>query len=164
MILFAIGMIPALPLCFCVWTWFQWKERKGLAGHLLPAVGWLSVWSFVAAIAQLIYHAVKTTGQTFELEDLPAMLPFSWWVLLGGHSVQLVFEETAKAVTGHRQMTMIDNWPYYVVLTYAQTLVLAGLAAWRSRGRSWSDPLLVLLGILVLANGALGLRWPWWGS
>lgn len=162
--LFAIGLVPLVPLLFCVWTWWSWKERRGFAGHLLPAVGWLTLWAFPAAVAQLLDQGLGHGRSSFDLADLARMAPFSWWVLLGGHTVQLAFEETAQAVTGHRQMTMIDNWPYYAALTYAQTLLVGAAAAWRSRDRSWSDPLLVALGILVLTNAALGLRWPWWGS
>lgn len=92
-------------------------------------------------------------------------LPFSWWVPLGGRSVQSVFEATVEALTGHRPSTMIDNWPYYAALAYVQTAALGAVCAARLRaGRSSLAPVCLVSGLAVLANACLGARWPWWGT
>ena len=90
--------------------------------------------------------------------------PLAWWVLLGGASVQYVFEATVRDVFGSRQSTM-SHPQWYLLLAAAQVAVLAFVVAMRLRRRArWTDPVVLVVGALVLLNAILGADWPWWGT
>ncbi|MFN0243022.1 MAG: hypothetical protein ACKVWV_09045 [Planctomycetota bacterium] len=161
--LIVLGLVPCVPLIWCTWRFVRRPRAPRFVGRLGQAVGLLALWTWVAVVAQLVYLVVKQSS--LSVLDALATTTFSWWVLLGGASVQAVFEETAKDVTGHRQWTMIDNWHYYVALTAVQTLVLAAILAWRwKKPRKRFDPAVVAVVVLVVGNALAGITWPWWGT
>jgi len=165
--LFLFGLVPCLPLLWCAWRYLRRERAEAFGGRWTQAVGLLGLWTLVASVAQLVAASLdwiwKSTS--FDLGNAPGMLVFSWWVLLGGWSVQTVFEETAKDLTGHRRDTMMDNAHYYLALTAVQTLVLALVVAWRWRQpRERSDPLVATVCLLVLTNALAGIAFPYWGT
>lgn len=161
--LFALGLVPCIPLSWCAWRYLRRARASSFVGRLAQAVGLLALWCWVAVIAQSVYLVV--TQSSISVFDAMATTTFSWWVLLGGTSVQSIFEKTAKSLTGHRQSTMMDDWYYYAALTAVQTVALAAVVAWRWRGeRKASDPVVVALVALVVGNALAGMTWPWWGT
>lgn len=164
-----LGLLPCLPLMIGVWCWARPSRdpnaRRSVLASFAWGVGWLSACALPAVAYQAALQLSGSLPTSFEAGDVARGLPFSWWVLLGGESVQSLFEATAKDLTGHRQTTMLDNWPYYAALTYVQVALGGGLVAVRRRlGRGTLDPWVLLLGLAVVVNGCLGARWPWWGS
>ena len=130
-------------------------------------MGWLAVWAWPTHIWQMATEE-QIGGRIMSMDDLwEWVIGFTlpWPVHLGGATVAAVFENTAKAVSGHRQSTLIDNLPWWLVLTGIQTAFIAWafVARWRQRA-SLRDPVLVALGALVLANSLVNAEWPWWGS
>lgn len=162
-ILFALGLVPCLPLIWCAWRFLRRPRAERFAGRLGQGVGLLALWTWVAVVAQCLYLVAKHAS--ISAFDGIAATTFSWWVLLGGASVQAVFEETAKRVTGHRRDTLLDNWHYYAALTAAQTIALAVILAWRwTRPRGRFDPVVAIPVVLVVGNALAGITWPWWGT
>jgi hypothetical protein len=87
------------------------------------------------------------------------------WVLLGGGVVQQVFEASARAISGHRQSTMVDNWAIYYGYTLIWVLPFAVLVASRLGKPNWrTDRVLRIVGATLLLNALAGVGWPWWGS
>lgn len=161
--MFVLGLVPCVPLIWCTWRFVRRLRAPRFAGRLAQAVGLLALWTWVAVLAQSVYLVV--TQSSISVLDALATTTFAWWVLLGGASVQTLFEETAKDVTGHRQSTMIDNWHYYMALTAVQTVLLASFVAWRwKKPRERFDPLVAALVVLVVGNALAGVTWPWWGT
>jgi hypothetical protein len=161
--LFALGLLPAVLLGTCLWRLLRRPRAASFAGRLAQATGLVALAGLVASLAQLAAAALEWIVDGFSLVFV-ATLPLAWWVLAGGWSVQQVFEETAKDVTGHRQSTFVDNWHYYLALTTLQTLVAAALVARRQQGSFARDPLAWLVLALALANSLAGIAWPWWGT
>jgi len=161
--LFALGLLPALLLGTCLWRLLRLPRAASFAGRLAQATGLVALAGLVASFAQLAAAALEWIVDGFSLAFF-VTLPLAWWVLAGGWSVQQVFEETAKDVTGHRQSTFVDNWHYYLALTALQTFVVAALVARRQHGSFARDPLAWLVLALALANSLAGIAWPWWGS
>lgn len=160
-----LGLLLCLPQATAAWFFFRGRGGTGLFGNWIRTAGWLSLWTLPAGLAQLIFLAAGFTSTTFAVGDLFAMLPWSWPVLLGGVSVQMVFEETAKALSGHRQSTLIDNLGLYLFLTWLQLAVLALFCALaRDETRRHRDRVSLTLGVAMLINALLGITWPWWGT
>jgi Na+-transporting NADH:ubiquinone oxidoreductase subunit NqrE len=68
-------------------------------------------------------------------------------------------------VSGHRRDTMMDNLGWYLLLTAAQTAVLAAVVAWRLRRRArLVDPVVLAVGAGVAVDAFAGTGWPWWGT
>lgn len=162
-----LGLLPALGLGLCAWRLLRRPRAQSFGGRLVQAVGPVALAGLVASVAQLAAFAAGFVISDFSFL-LVGTLPLAWWILTGGWSVQQVFEETAKDVTGHRQSTFLDNWHYYLGLTVVQTLLLALLlsllVARRERGSFAREPLAWLVFALALANSLAGIPWPWWGT
>jgi hypothetical protein len=161
---------PTLPLLFMAllfmaglgWASFR-AMRPGRAGPFLRAVGWVALCALPAAIGQGVVGAIERRADVGEVVAGFGLLGFMWVVMLGGWSVQGLFEATASSI-GPRQVTM-NPFGWYLALTAVQTLVLAVVVAARLRRRSTLlDPVVLLVGALVLANAIAGTRWPWWGT
>jgi hypothetical protein len=159
--------VYALPLLLAAglgWASFR-ALRPGRAGPFFRGIGWTALCALPAAIGQVVAWALARAGDLGDVVAGVGYLGLPWAVVLGGWSVQRVFEATARAVSGHRQSTMLDNLEYYLALTAVQTLVLAAFVAWRLRRRpTLLDPVVLLVGALVLGNAIAGARWPWWGT
>jgi hypothetical protein len=159
---FLIGIAPTLLLIWCCMRFFRAPGGASVWTDLQRGIGWQALWVFPALLGQVVYGVAR---YGFDLLAFPATLVFGWWVLLGGASVQAVFEETAKSLTGHRRDTMVDNGNYHIALTATQAILVGLFVAWRLRkSRLGRDPLAVLAGLAVLVNAALGITWPWWGT
>jgi hypothetical protein len=156
----------SLALGACAWRYLRRPLASGSAGRFAQALGLLALASLAAAVVQFVASSLGWNWErtSFHPLGLVAMLPISWFVLCGGWSVQGLFEETAKSLSGHRRDTMIDNWSYYAALTGVQLVLLAALVAWRWRHAPKRDPLASSAAALAFANGLAGMAWPWWGS
>jgi hypothetical protein len=149
-----------------VWFFLTRTRSEGLCGRFVQALGALALAALVADLAQVtaamggwIWPEVSFSPGTLALA-----LPLSWLVACGGWSVQGVFELTAKAVTGHRRDTLMDNLPYFAGLTALQMGLVALVVALCWRRPRWRDPAVVCAFALALANGLAGITWPWWGT
>ena len=110
----------------------------------------------------LLFGALPTS---FSVGECLETWPFQLWVLLGGGVVQQVFETSAKAISGHRQSTMMDNWWIYYGFTLIWALPWSALLATRLRAHAWrKDPIAMIVAALLLLNAVAGVRWPWWGT
>jgi len=167
---FVLALLPTLLLAWCAASLFRSRGSKRPWSAVQCALGWQSLWVLPALAGHVVLVVVR---HGFNLLEIPFALVFGWWVLLGGASVQAVFEETAKDLTGHRRDTLLDNAHVYLAFTAVQALALGLLLAPRLRahrargtgaGALVRDPVLLLAGLAVLANAALGIAWPWWGS
>lgn len=165
----AIGI--ALPVV--MWAPLLWcaaalraplpAERFGRRWRL--GVGWLVLWVLPAIAAQLAWLRFGQSVYSMQGSDWIAIALWPSWVHLGGASAIELFEATAKSVSGHRQMTLMDNLPWFLLLVGVQTAVLASVFAWRFKSaQRLRDPLLIALGLAALANALCGVCWPWWGS
>jgi len=161
--LICLGLLPALVLALAAWRLLRRPPAPSFAGRLLQSTGLVALAGLLASLVQLAAAALERI-----LSDFSAMLvltlPLAWWVLAGGWTVQQVFEQTAKSVTGHRQSTFVDNWHYYLALTVVQTLLVAIVVARRRRESFARDPLAILVLVLAVANSLAGVPWPWWGT
>jgi hypothetical protein len=157
---------PCLALGWCAWRFLARPRAAGLGGRLVQGLGLIGLAALLASGVQLAASALgwSPSGSSQTLLGLLAVLPISWLVLCGGWSVQTVFEETAKDLTGHRHDTLLDNLHYYAALTAAQMLLLALLVAWRWRSPRRGDPVVWAVFALAAANGIAGMAWPWWGT
>jgi hypothetical protein len=162
-VLILLGLLPALVLGICAWRLLRRPRAPRFGGRLVQSAGLVALAGLVASLTQLATFATGRHASDFS-PALVGTLPLAWWILAGGWSVQQVFEETAKDVTGHRQSTFVDNWHYYLALTVVQTLLVALLVARRERGSFTRDPLAWLVFALALANSLAGIPWPWWGT
>lgn len=159
----ALGILPAGVLGACTWRLLARPRAQGFAGRLAQSVGLIALAGLVAALAQLVAAALERIVNDFSLAFV-ACMPLAWWILCGGWTVQQVFEESAKDVTGHRHSTFADNAPYYLALTALQTLIVAALVAWRWRGPLAREPVARWVLALALVNALAGIPWPWWGT
>lgn len=153
--------LPSLTLLASLYLLARRRLRSELPLRLGSAVGVCAL----AAFPPTLYQALPMGGaKTSALETLGLTL-VAWWVLLGGVSVVATFEATAQLVSGHRQMTMIDNWPWFLALVLVQTSLLAAFLAPRfGPGATWKSPRLWLIFAAVAINAACAVDWPWWGS
>ncbi len=159
--------LPCLALGWCAWRFLARPRAEGFGGRFVQGLGLLALAALAASAVQLVatWAGWNWSGNSGLVPwKLVAILPVSWLVLCGGWSVQALFEETVEDVTGHRQSTMLDNWPYYATLTALQLAALAALVAWRGRRTRTRDPRAWVAAALVLANGIAGMAWPWWGT
>ncbi len=160
-----LGLLLCIPQAILVWFYVRNWGGPRLRGNWARTAGWLSLWVLPAILAQALFNGAGHSSTSFGAGDIFMMLPWGWPVLQGGFSVQQVFEETAKAVSGHRQSTLMDNLGYYLVLTYAQlALVSLFVALQCPKGPSVRDRVPLTCGLLVLANALCGIAWPWWGT
>ena len=100
-------------------------------------------WQVLCVAPVLAVHVVLlVVHQGVGMYGSLAAIVIGSWVLLGGASVQLLFEATAKELTGHRRDTMMDNAHVYLALTAVQVLLLALVVAQRMHsGRGLRDPI-----------------------
>ncbi len=163
--LIVLGLLLCLPQVVLAWFFVRARGGPRWIGEWLRSAGWLVLWVLPAVVAQAVFNGAGMSSSSFAIADLFAMLPWSWSVLLGGATVQAVFEETAKALSGHRQSTMMDNFPWYLALTWVQlALVSLFCALRRPKAKSFADRVSITFGMLVLINALCGIAWPWWGS
>ncbi len=157
--------LPSLGFLFCVVRFWTRRREPGRFARTSAALGWIATCSLPALLWQVSSGPLSGGGPGLRLRDLPHVLGIGWWVLTGGGTVAAVFERTAKAVSGHRQMTMIDNWPWFWTLLAGQLALLVALLVPRLGPRfRWRDARLWGVGLIVAINAGLAVRWPWWGS
>lgn len=135
---------------------------RSRAPCFLRAVGLQALLAIPVGVAQAIW--VMEGADFPELLTAPlAGVPFN----MGGLLCAAAFESIGRAgLLANRQFTVFDNLGVYYPLVAAQASIVAGYIAARTRltGRILADRgILVALG-LALANSALGVTWPWWGS
>lgn len=160
-----LGLLLCLPQATLVWLYVTRRGGEGLRGNWLRTSGWLSLWVLPAVFAQALFNGAGLSSSTFDLGDLFLMLPWSWPVLLGGADVQIVFEETVLAFSGHRQSTLMDNLGYYMVLSWLQLALVSLCCAIGCRRRpSLREPVPLVCGLFLLVNALSGIAWPWWGT
>jgi len=129
----------------------------------LRALGWLTLWTLAAVVYQIVWWFSPDSHYSVDLPNALRASPIGLWVLMGGRSVISVFEATARAITGHRSSTMVDNAHVFLAYTAIQCAVLVAILV--RRQRPWrKDPVALAIGALVLLNGLLGSHWPWWGT
>lgn len=148
---------------WCILCLFR-NAREGKLYQLQRAYGWVALCTAPIVFAQFFVGF----GHGFSFDDLGEQLmimPGSWFVLQGGQSVVHLFEENVKDWTGHRQSTMMDNWPVFAGLTLAQVLLLTVLV-WRRflKGRTLRDRGVLGIGLFLFVNAALAMQWKWFGS
>ncbi len=136
-----LGLFPSIPLLMAAWCCLRGLVRPnagpiGAIGWWAAGIGWLVLWSLPAVAVQVVGNVTGLSGTSFSVGDAILSIGFPVWVLAGGSSVIEIFEATAKEVSGHRQSTMIDNWPYFVALTYAQLALGGAIVAWCWRSAS----------------------------
>jgi hypothetical protein len=138
------------------------KHRRN---YMLRAWGWLALCSFPAVIVQNTKWVLGTPGMTIGLDDVCKTLPYSWYVLSCGQSVVNIFEENIEHWTGHRQSTMLDNWPVFFGLGLAQALVLSYFVARRLRaGATLKDSTVITIGVFMCINAILAASFNWAGT
>lgn len=134
-----------------------------MGGMFLRGFGWVAL----CAVPAVVVQYAKGGSHGWSADTILAAIlyaPLAWWVLLGGASVQYVFEATVRDLFGSRQSTM-SHPQWYLMLAAAQVAVLAFAVATRLRRRApWTDPVVLVVGALVLLNAILGADWPWWGT
>jgi hypothetical protein len=150
-------------LAACAWLLLRRPCAASFAGRLVQSAGLIALAGALASLVQLTAAALERFAGGFSLAFLGA-LPVAWWVLTGGWTVQQVFEATARALSGHRHSTFVDNAPYYLVLTAAQTLLVAALLARRGPRPYARDPRVWIAFLLAFANSLAGVPWPWWST
>lgn len=149
----------AIPLALGLWWLLCRSATTTRGGRFMRGLGWAALCALPAVVVQF-----ARGGQGNWQPEAILYAPIAWWVLLGGASVQFVFESTVSTLFGSRQSTM-SHGEWYLVLAAVQTAAIACVVAARLRkGARCTDPVVVLLGALVLANALLGAEWPWWGT
>jgi hypothetical protein len=163
--LLALGFATALPYLICIVLCWRVRKLEPYSLRLAGAVG-ACVLCIVPAIA--VQDALLLAGglsSSFSIVECLIVWPFQLWVLLGGGVVQQVFEASARAISGHRQSTMVDNWAIYYGYTLIWVLPFAVLVASRLGKPNWrKDRVLRIVGATLLLNALAGVGWPWWGS
>lgn len=158
-----VYMAPFLFGVWCIVCLFR-NKRSGLFYQAQRSFGWLALCTAPVALAQVF----TGFGRDFGFDDFferIAVVPGSWFVLLGGQSVITIFEDNVKDWTGHRKDTMFDNAPVFLALTLAQILVFTAIVLWRFRkGKGMRDPVVLGIGIFMAVNAALGMQWMWFGT
>jgi hypothetical protein len=163
--LFLLGLVWALPLMAGVALFLLSRRTEPAVMRLARGFGWTALCCMPAILAQDVMLLGGFSSTSFHPEELLVGLPFQTWVLPGGYVVQHLFESSAKAISGHRQSTMMDNVPIYYSFTLLWLLPWAALIAARlRRGPLRKDAAVLPVAILLLANSIAGIAWPWWGS
>lgn len=161
--LFLLGLLVAAPFLACVVAWRRSKSTSP-GWRLARAAGWCSACVVPAIVLQDALLVSGATSTTVRALDCVEMLPFQIWVLQGGAVVQLLFDDTAKAISGHRQSTMMDNWLIYFVYTVAWVLPWSLVVRTRDAVPARRDPVRWIVGAILVLNSLAGSTWPWWGT
>jgi hypothetical protein len=140
------------------------RRMDSVVLRFMAALGWIGLCTLPAVLVQGI--TLVATGR-HGIEGLQAlqMSLVSWWVLAGGSSVIAVIEASAKAISGHRQATMLDNWPWFWALLSMQCALLIYLL-WPTLGPkfNWKRTRLLQVSAVLLLNSLTAIHWPWWGT
>jgi len=163
--LIALGVVTALPFLVCIALFLSARQPAGSKKRFARAVGACALCAAPAILVQDVVLVGGWSHTSFEPTELLTVWPFQQWVLLGGGVVQCVFEASAKTIGGHRQSTLIDNWPIYYGFTLAWVLPWSALVAARLRAHPWRDDrVLRPVAVVLFANAVAGVNWPWWGT
>lgn len=147
-----------VPLGLGVWHLFHPRRAATMGSRFLRGLGWVGLWVLPAVVAQFVRGPASWSPEAL------LYAPLAWGVLLGGASVQHVFEASVTALFGSRQSTM-SHGEWYLLLAAVQTAALSFVVAVRQRhGAPWKDPIAFCVGGLALLNAILGVDWPWWGT
>lgn len=138
-------------------------------GRIIKAYGLIGIAAVPAIVVQdimLLFDMMK--GYSFRWSDLASPMVVTWqsWCLIGGYAVSRPFDLWVKDLTGHRQTTMVDNWWVYYIATILWATPFALLISHR-HGKDpawWTDRLVWLVLVIILANALGGVTFPWWGS
>jgi len=158
-VMWAVLYAPAVFLAYAVFV----SRRRPEPPRWAAALSWLALWTLPALAYQIVWWASDASPYAGSASALAQAAPVGLWVLLGGRSVVELFEATARALTGHRNATMLDNVHVYLVYTFLQCSILVGILKRRDRDFR-RDPVALGVGAAVMANAFLASRWPWWGS
>lgn len=134
--------------------------RRNPLACFLRALGILACATLPVGLAQFLW--VIREAEFLDLLFGPfAAAPFN----LGGLVCAAAFDSIDRAgLMPPRQVTMHPGVYYPLLAAWAG--LLAGLMAARMRetGRVLADRRIALILALSIANGVLGITWPWWGS
>jgi len=159
-----LGLTACAPFLIALGVWW-FSRAQGLSWRLARAAGWCTACALPAILLQDGLVLFGGSATSFSLVDCAKALPFQIWVLPGGAVVQSIFEETAKAISGHRRDTLMDNWLLYHAYTVAWVLAWAALIQTRDAVKpAWKDPLRLVVAAILLVNALAGASWPWWGT
>lgn len=163
--LLILSLVWIIPFGYGLALLLRPAKKPKLYHAFAAGVGWQALWVMPLLVVQTVFVSQIWPNYTVGFPERLLFLIVPWPVHVGGLTVTSIFEATAKQVTGHRQFTLMDNLHYFLALTAVQTTIVAALFAVRFRKvRQLRDPLLLALGALVFINGAMNLRFPWWGS
>lgn len=156
-------LLPALFLWFIV-SYFRNSNDKFLYQWRRGA-GWLALCVAPITVVAVLARMIGDGGVEWDQAGAIVGAPFHWPVLMGGQTVISIFEENVKDWTGHRKDTLLDNVGVFVLMMTIQVAVLSFFVAKRfQKGKTWRDPLVRGLGILMAINAFLGMEWPWYGT
>jgi hypothetical protein len=159
----AVASLPSALFAVGAAAFWRAKRLDSMVLRFMGALGWIGLCTLPAVLVQALTFDAGGGDQAWS-QMLPIVL-LGWWVLAGGSSVIAVFEASAKAISGHRQSTMLDNWPWFWALLALQCAVLIVLL-WPALGRkfTWKHPRLWLTAAALLLNSLTAVSWPWWGT
>jgi hypothetical protein len=151
--------------------------RRGDLGRARVALAWAQGAGLVtlAALPVAFVQPWIPHSTSFRLDTqlwIPFVVP---GVHAGGWTVTSLFEPLADSgVLGHRQTTMLSNWPVFFTLALLQTLTVGAVIGARLLARDRAkrggkrvrrvDAVIAALTVSVSINAACNIAWPWWGS
>lgn len=159
----AVASLPSALLAVGAAAFWRAKRMDSVVLRFMGALGWIGLCTLPAVLVQAL--TLLAGGGDLPWTQVLQIGLLGWWVLAGGSSVIAVFEASAKAVSGHRESTMLDNWPWFWALLALQCALLIVLL-WPALGRkfTWKHPRLRLTGAALLLNSLTAVSWPWWGT
>lgn len=150
-----------LVLCALAFT----PGRRSRASCFARAVGMQAILAVPIGLAQFLWAIEGAAAR-----DFPGLVfgpfvavPFN----MGGLTCAAAFESVSRAgLLPQRQSVVLDHLGIYLTMWAVQTSILAGVLAGRTRatGRILADRTILLVLAGALANGVLGITWPWWGT
>ncbi|MFT4539190.1 MAG: hypothetical protein ACI841_004985 [Planctomycetota bacterium] len=155
------------PAAFAGWSIWRLFRSQGSSFWLSwqRAFGLLCLSTLPVLIVQLLTGLSGGFRYSIDFLESLIVIPGSWYVLWGGHSVISVFEKNVKSWTGHRRDTMLDNAHIFFALVFVQLLVLTLVVATRFRaGAKINDPVVASIGVFAGVNALLGMSWMWLGT
>ena len=153
-------LMTALGLVLCALAFVP--GRRNRVACFARGIGMLAITAVPVGVVQVVWVIARGDFPQLVFGPLVAV-PFN----MGGLVCAAAYESIGRAgLLAADKPTLLDNLGVYLPLVIAQTAILAGVIATRTRatGRVFQDRVILLVLAAALANGVLGITWQWWGA
>ena len=164
--LFVSAALPTTLIALAIQYGERVRRTHGPRFYILIGIAWQVILSLPAGLLQAYHYITQVQGKSAMLRLAIPVIAAP--INAGGYTARVIFEAMAgppAPFKGPNLPGVMQNYNIYLVILIIQLMLVATAFQyrWRTAGKGYRDPLLLLGAWLLLGNSLFNAAWPWWG-